>query len=129
MIVIWRVTQRCNLACPFCGYDRQLSWERAEADPTAVQRFGRVLGEYQATTGDRTAAPASGFSSSTNTAGSLRAASRRGRSAYRSSDSTQPLRCGNCGTSSLELGFRNAQAPVAIATAPKCLRSSRLRPA
>lgn len=52
MIVVWRVTQRCNLSCPFCAYDRNSSWPRRDADATVVRRFGAVLAEYQRVTGD-----------------------------------------------------------------------------
>jgi MoaA/NifB/PqqE/SkfB family radical SAM enzyme len=53
MIVVWRVTQRCNLSCPFCAYDRSSSWPRRDADAAVVRRFGGVLAEYQRSTGDR----------------------------------------------------------------------------
>lgn len=53
MIVVWRVTQQCNLACQFCGYDRTLAWPRNEADPAVIRRFGTVLAAYQQKTGDR----------------------------------------------------------------------------
>lgn len=47
MIVVWRVTQRCNLACPFCEWDRSLPGERKDAAPEQVLRFARVLADYQ----------------------------------------------------------------------------------
>jgi MoaA/NifB/PqqE/SkfB family radical SAM enzyme len=47
MIVIWRVTQRCNLSCPFCAYDRSSAWPRRDADPDVIRRFGILLAEYQ----------------------------------------------------------------------------------
>ena len=53
MIVVWRVTQRCNLSCPFCGFDRRLERVRRDADVETVARFGNVLSEYQRVTGDR----------------------------------------------------------------------------
>jgi MoaA/NifB/PqqE/SkfB family radical SAM enzyme len=53
MIVLWRVTQRCNLSCPFCAYDRRVEWQRNEAEPALVRRFGDVLSAYQRQTGDR----------------------------------------------------------------------------
>lgn len=53
MIIVWRVTQSCNLSCPFCGFDRRLRRERRDADVDAVVRFGAVLSEYQRATGDR----------------------------------------------------------------------------
>ncbi|HVE52331.1 MAG TPA: radical SAM protein, partial [Ramlibacter sp.] len=47
MIVVWRVTQRCNLTCPFCEWDRSLPRERTDAVPARVLRFARVLADYQ----------------------------------------------------------------------------------
>jgi MoaA/NifB/PqqE/SkfB family radical SAM enzyme len=52
MIVVWRVTERCNLACGFCAYDRRLPGARRDADGSAAERFGRLLGTYQAETGE-----------------------------------------------------------------------------
>lgn len=51
MIVLWRVTEHCNLACGFCAYDRRLSMPRASASAAQVRRFGGVLAEYQRLTG------------------------------------------------------------------------------
>lgn len=53
MIVVWRVTEHCNLSCPFCSYDRRLTRSRSEADVDLIRRFGHVLAEYQRVTGDR----------------------------------------------------------------------------
>ena len=53
MIIVWRVTQSCNLSCPFCGFDRRLDRVRRDADVETVTRFGAVLSEYQRATGDR----------------------------------------------------------------------------
>ena len=53
MIVVWRVTQHCNLSCPFCGYDRRLERSRADADVETIASFGAVLADYQGATGDR----------------------------------------------------------------------------
>lgn len=52
MIVVWRVTERCDLACPFCAYDRRVRRPRADADPAAVLAFGAALAAYQRATGD-----------------------------------------------------------------------------
>src|SRR5215467_6730555 len=52
MIVVWRITERCNLGCPFCAYDRSISWRRRDADSAAVLQFGAVLANYQQITGD-----------------------------------------------------------------------------
>lgn len=51
MIVLWRLTEQCNLACGFCAYDRRLPGARASADSARVLRFGRVLADYQRLTG------------------------------------------------------------------------------
>jgi MoaA/NifB/PqqE/SkfB family radical SAM enzyme len=51
LVVLWRVTERCNLACGFCAYDRRLGGVRAEADPEDVRRFAPILGEYARTRG------------------------------------------------------------------------------
>lgn len=51
MIVLWRVTEQCNLACGFCAYDRRLPGTRASADPARAMRFGRILADYQHWTG------------------------------------------------------------------------------
>lgn len=52
MVVVWRVTEWCNLSCKFCGYDRELSRPRRDADPQLVRSLGAVLAEYQRSTGD-----------------------------------------------------------------------------
>jgi MoaA/NifB/PqqE/SkfB family radical SAM enzyme len=43
MIVVWRVTERCNLACGFCAYDRRLEIPRRSADPQKVLALGAEL--------------------------------------------------------------------------------------
>lgn len=53
MIIVWRVTQQCNLTCPFCAFDRRLPRERVSVNPEKVWRFGKVLADYQDSTGDR----------------------------------------------------------------------------
>jgi MoaA/NifB/PqqE/SkfB family radical SAM enzyme len=53
MIVVWRVTEQCNLSCPFCGYDRRVRRVRRNADVATVMAFGAVLADYQRATGDR----------------------------------------------------------------------------
>jgi MoaA/NifB/PqqE/SkfB family radical SAM enzyme len=47
MIVVWRITTHCNLACPFCAYDRRLPFTRTHADPASMRRFLEVLADYQ----------------------------------------------------------------------------------
>jgi MoaA/NifB/PqqE/SkfB family radical SAM enzyme len=52
VIVVWRVTERCNLACAFCAYDRRLPIARRDADAGLVSRFAKVLAAYQLATRD-----------------------------------------------------------------------------
>jgi MoaA/NifB/PqqE/SkfB family radical SAM enzyme len=52
MIVVWRVTERCNLACSFCAYDRRVVRSRRDADATAIADFGPVLAAYRRVSGD-----------------------------------------------------------------------------
>jgi MoaA/NifB/PqqE/SkfB family radical SAM enzyme len=51
MIVLWRVSNHCNLACPFCAYDKRLGLPREEADPGRVARFIELLGAWRGATG------------------------------------------------------------------------------
>ena len=53
LIVVWRITERCNLGCAFCAFSRMLDRSRCEADPAEVRRFGKVLADFQQTTGQR----------------------------------------------------------------------------
>ncbi|MGC8493664.1 MAG: radical SAM protein [Syntrophobacteraceae bacterium] len=52
MIVVWRVTESCNLTCPFCAFDGSLKRPRREADWEQALSFGRTLSEYARETGD-----------------------------------------------------------------------------
>lgn len=52
MIVVWRVTERCNLSCKFCAYDRDVIRARHDADPENILFFGSLLAEYQKATGN-----------------------------------------------------------------------------
>jgi MoaA/NifB/PqqE/SkfB family radical SAM enzyme len=51
MIVLWRVTERCNLSCPFCAFDRELAYPRRSADIACIQSFGEILADYRRVTG------------------------------------------------------------------------------
>lgn len=51
MILLWRVSNHCNLACPFCAYDKRLRVPRQEADPAQIARVIDLLGEWRSTTG------------------------------------------------------------------------------
>jgi len=47
-VVVWRVTERCNLACGFCAFDRTLPFTRSEAAFDQVARVVDLLGELRA---------------------------------------------------------------------------------
>lgn len=51
LVVVCKVTERCNLGCSFCGYDRALPWPRASADPEQVRALGQRLAAWRARTG------------------------------------------------------------------------------
>jgi MoaA/NifB/PqqE/SkfB family radical SAM enzyme len=48
LVIVWRVTEVCDLACPFCAYARDVPHPRRSADPTEVLRVGRLLQGYAA---------------------------------------------------------------------------------
>lgn len=52
-VIVWRVTQECNLGCGFCSYSNRLVRLRSDAEPGRVGRFGNVLGKYAKQTGRR----------------------------------------------------------------------------
>lgn len=52
MIVLWRVTTACILACGFCAYDRRLRLPRVQADAREVERFATLLGAHRAASGE-----------------------------------------------------------------------------
>ena len=51
LVVVWRVTQHCNLGCGFCAYDRRLPGPRRSLDPEVAFAFGSLLAEHQRLTG------------------------------------------------------------------------------
>jgi MoaA/NifB/PqqE/SkfB family radical SAM enzyme len=51
MVIVWRVTEACGLACPFCGYSRELPFLRKQADVDQVLAFGTVLRDVQQASG------------------------------------------------------------------------------
>jgi MoaA/NifB/PqqE/SkfB family radical SAM enzyme len=53
VIVVWRLTERCNLSCPFCAFDRRLNRQRLVANAHSVMQFARVLGDYRRRTDER----------------------------------------------------------------------------
>jgi len=50
LVVVWRITEACDLTCPFCAYSRSLPRPRATAHPAEVERLGALLGTYSAQT-------------------------------------------------------------------------------
>ena len=53
MIVLWRVTTRCNYACGFCAYDRRLDGARGDVDAAEAARFGALLARWSSARGER----------------------------------------------------------------------------
>lgn len=51
LVVVWRVTTRCNLRCGFCAYDRRLPFERTDVSGLVVQEFARALREHARSSG------------------------------------------------------------------------------
>jgi sulfatase maturation enzyme AslB (radical SAM superfamily) len=47
LVIVWRVYEPCNLACPFCGYSREIVRKRNIVSQDVILRFGRLLSEYQ----------------------------------------------------------------------------------
>lgn len=50
-VVVWRVTQTCNLSCRFCAYAADMHRLRGSADPLLVSRIGGLLAEESEATG------------------------------------------------------------------------------
>jgi MoaA/NifB/PqqE/SkfB family radical SAM enzyme len=53
VIILWRITERCNYACSFCAFDRRLDGARKDMNVKTVQRFGKLLGEYIEAKGEK----------------------------------------------------------------------------
>lgn len=45
LVVVWRITTACDLACPFCGYSRDLRWPRQHISADDVLAFSAVLAD------------------------------------------------------------------------------------
>jgi len=52
-VIVYRVTDFCNLNCVFCAHARELVRPRCEVAPADVLQLGRVLGNYREKTGNR----------------------------------------------------------------------------
>jgi MoaA/NifB/PqqE/SkfB family radical SAM enzyme len=51
LVVVWRITGRCPLRCPFCAYGIDAPRLHGDADEAQVRRFSKVLADYQQHTG------------------------------------------------------------------------------
>lgn len=45
LVIVWRVTGRCNLSCPFCAYDGTRRFPRQDADTQLIRRISGLLAE------------------------------------------------------------------------------------
>lgn len=52
MIVLWRISTRCNFACGFCAYDRRLAVARRSVDPVEVERVALLAADLAARRGE-----------------------------------------------------------------------------
>ena len=52
-ILVWRVTEQCNLGCAFCAYDRGLKVSRLQAEAAEVERVARLLMHWSLLRGER----------------------------------------------------------------------------
>lgn len=46
-VIVWRITQNCNMNCLFCSYSNELERKRDVADNADILRFLKILGEYE----------------------------------------------------------------------------------
>lgn len=53
LVVVWRATERCDTACPFCAFDVRLRRARRDLDEAEARRFGRLLSRWSAERGRR----------------------------------------------------------------------------
>ncbi len=49
LVVVWRITEHCDLGCGFCAYSRRPRRPRRSADPIQILAFGALLQDYAAT--------------------------------------------------------------------------------
>ena len=52
-VVVWRVTEQCNLGCGFCAYDRGLKFPRRQAEAAQVERVAQLLLQWSQARGER----------------------------------------------------------------------------
>jgi len=46
-VIVWRITQKCNMNCLFCSYSNEVERKRDTADSKEIMRFIKLLGEYR----------------------------------------------------------------------------------
>lgn len=51
-VIVWRVTQTCNMRCRFCSYSTETQRLRSSADEAEIWRLCGVLADYVRKTGD-----------------------------------------------------------------------------
>ncbi len=51
-VIVWRITQNCNMNCLFCSYSTQIERKRDIAKDEDVLNFINILGEYKRNTND-----------------------------------------------------------------------------
>lgn len=52
-VIVWRVTQSCNMKCGFCSYSAEVDRERFAADCAKAAGLCDILGEYRRMTGEK----------------------------------------------------------------------------
>lgn len=50
-VIVYRITQDCNMRCRFCSYSCDVKRKRDSAEPELIGSFSEVLGEYRRLTG------------------------------------------------------------------------------
>ncbi|MCI7766405.1 MAG: radical SAM protein [Oscillospiraceae bacterium] len=50
-VIVYRITQDCNMRCRFCSYSCDVMRKRDSADPRLIQCFSGTLGDYKRVTG------------------------------------------------------------------------------
>ena len=51
-VIVWRITQACNMKCRFCSYSKEVERKRNDADIQEVERVADILGKYKQETGE-----------------------------------------------------------------------------
>ncbi|SHM52697.1 Radical SAM superfamily enzyme, MoaA/NifB/PqqE/SkfB family [Anaerosporobacter mobilis DSM 15930] len=51
-VIVWRITQTCNMTCKFCSYSKEVIRQRNDANLEEVERVSDILGKYKQKTGE-----------------------------------------------------------------------------